>query len=154
MKLQFESGRTRALVIPCLIMALGFPAWAALGDNTMSIQNDQVHMKGTLRSEVRDRYVMQEIRTPSGGSVREYASPGGTVFGVSWDGPGVPDLRQLLGSYFDTVRQAAAQRRGHGPLVIDTPDLYFAQNGHMRAFHGSAYLPQELPQGVSAADIK
>jgi hypothetical protein len=143
-----------AFLIPSLLMALAFPAWAALGDNTMSVQNDQVHMKGTLRSVVSDRYVMHEITTPSGGSVREYVSNGGTVFGVVWDGVGSPDLQQLLGSYFDTVRKAAQQRHGHGPVVIDTPDLYFAQTGHMRSIHGTAYLPQQLPQGIQSADIK
>jgi hypothetical protein len=63
-------------------------------------------------------------------------------------------LQLLLGSYFDTVQKAAAQRRGHGPLVIDTPELYFVQTGHMRAIHGTAYLPQQLPQGVESTDIK
>jgi hypothetical protein len=38
--------------------------------------------------------------------------------------------------------------------VIDTPDLYFAQTGHMRAIHGIAYLPQQLPNGVQSTDIK
>jgi hypothetical protein len=141
-------------LFPVLLLALALPAWAALGDNTMSVQNDQVHMKGTLRTVTNDRYVLHEITTPSGGSVREYVSNGGTVFGVAWDGPGSPDLQQLLGSYFDTVRKAAAQRRGHGPVVIDTPDLYFVQTGHMRAIHGTAYIPQQLPQGMQSTDIK
>ena len=141
-------------LLPLFVMALAFPAFAALGENTMSVQNDQIHMNGTLRSVTTERYVMHEIRTPSGGAVREYVSPGGNVFGIAWEGPGVPDLRQLLGSYFDTVQKLAAQRRGHGPVVIDTPELFFAQTGHMRAIRGSAHLPQELPQGVSASDIR
>lgn len=154
MNLPLIPSATRTVLIPVLLLALAFPAWAALGDNTMSVQADQIHMKGTLRSVAGDRYTMNEIRTPSGGAVREYVSPGGTVFGVAWDGPGAPDLQQLLGPYFDTVRKAAEQRRGHGPVVIDTPQLYFAQSGHMRAIRGTAYLPQELPQGVQSTDIK
>ncbi len=137
-----------------LLLASAFPAWAALGDNTMSVQEDQIHMKGTLRTVPSDRFVMHQITTPSGGSVREYVSSSGSVFAVAWDGPGSPDLQQLLGSYFDTVRKTAAQRRGRGPLVIDTPQLYFAQTGHMRAIHGVAYLPQQLPTGVQSTDIK
>jgi hypothetical protein len=153
MKPEFSSSNALLFLLP-LMVCLALPAWAALGDNTMSVQNDQVHMKGTLRLVTSDRYVMHEIRTSSGGSVREYVSPGGTVFGIAWDGPGVPDLQQILGPYFETMKQAAAQRRGHGPLVIDTPEFYFAQTGHMRAFHGTAHLPQQLPQGVTATDVR
>ena len=153
MKIELGSVMLR-LLLPSFLLALVLPAWAALGENTMSVQNDQVHMKGTLRSVVSRRYVMHEIRTPAGASVREYVSNSGTVFGVAWDGPGVPDLQQVLGSYFDAMKQAAAARRAHGPLVIDTADFYFAQSGHMRSFHGSAYLPQQLPRGVDATEIK
>ena len=149
-----QSSMILRLLLSSLVLALALPAWAALGENTMSVQNDQVHMKGSLRSVTSQRYVMHEIRTPAGASVREYVSNSGTVFGVAWDGPGVPDLQQVLGSYFDTMKQAAASRRGHGPLVIDTPDFYFVQSGHMRSFRGSAYLPQQLPQGVDATEIK
>ncbi len=146
--------RAILLSLPVFLLAFVFPAWASLGGNTMSVQDDQVHMKGTMRSTPSDRYVLQEITTPSGGTVREYVSGSGTVFGVVWNGPGSPDLQQLLGSHFETVRKAAAQRRGRGPVVIDTPDLYFVQTGHMRAMHGVAYLPQQLPNGVQTTDIK
>ncbi len=142
------------LVMTALLLAIALPAWAALGESALSVQNDQVHMRGTLRALTTDRYILQEIRTSSGGSVREYLTPGGAVFGVAWDGPGVPDLQQILGSYFETMKQAAARRNTHGPLVIDTPEFYFAQSGHMRSFRGTAYLPQQLPEGVKAGDVK
>lgn len=154
MNFELNVAKTFRLLLPSVVLALAFPAWAALGDNAMSVQNDQVHMKGSLRSVVSQRYTMHEIRTPGGVAVREYVSSGGTVFGLAWDGPGIPDMEQLLGPYFETVKQAAAQRRGHGPLVIDTPDFYFAQGGHQRSFHGSAHLPQQLPQGVETTDIR
>jgi len=141
-------------LLPLAFLAPASLAWCSLGDNSISIQSDQLQMHGTVRVVTTGRYSMHEIRTPSGGTIREYVSPGGTVFAVGWDGPGVPDLKQILGSYFDTMKQTAARRRGHGPLVIDTPEFYFVQSGHMRSFHGTARLPQQLPQGVSAADIK
>lgn len=149
----FSRGTMRAL-LPCFLVALAFPAWAALGDNAMSVQSDQARMKGTLRSVVSERFVMHEIRTPAGHAIREYVSPAGSVFGVAWEGPSVPDLQQVLGSYFDTMKQAAAQKRTRGPLIVDTGSFVFVQTGHMRSFQGSAYLPQELPQGVSTTDIK
>ena len=36
----------------------------------------------------------------SGTLVREYVSQDGTVFGAGWSGPRMPDLAELLGSYF------------------------------------------------------
>lgn len=143
-----------SLLLPCFVLALAFPAWGALGDNVMSVQNDQIHMKGTLRSVANERYVLHEIRTASGGSVREFVSPGGSVFGLAWEGPNVPDLQQILGQYFETMKQAASQRRSRGPLIIHTPEFVFEQTGHMRSFRGRAYLPQDLPQSVDAAEIQ
>ncbi len=146
--------RLLPVLVAGLAVALALPSWAALGDNTMSVQNDQAHMKGTLRTLSGERFVMHEIRTPAGHTVREYVSSGGKVFGVAWQGPSVPDLQQILGPYFETMKQAAAQKRSRGPLIINNGNFVFMQTGHMRAFQGSAYLLQEVPQGVSATDIK
>jgi len=30
----------------------------------------------------------------------------------------------------------------------------FAQSGHMRSFHGQAYIPQLVPQGVQPSNIR
>jgi hypothetical protein len=37
---------------------------------------------------------------------------------------------------------------------IETPEFVFQQTGHLRDFHGRAYLPQSLPQGVNASAIR
>jgi len=117
-------------------------------------------MKGMLRSVDNRTYVMHEITT-SGTVVREYVSPAGAVFGVAWEGQFPPNFQQLLGPYYQQVQQAAAQqaseqptRRRRGPVMIGTPGIVFSQGGHMRSFHGQAYIPQLLPQGVQASDIR
>jgi hypothetical protein len=38
--------------------------------------------------------------------------------------------------------------------MIETPGIVFVQTGHMRSFHGQAYIPQLVPQGVKAGDIR
>jgi hypothetical protein len=134
-----------------LFLACAWPADAALGDQLPSVQADQLRLGGTLRSAPMPGYLLHEIRTPTGATVREFASPAGTVFGVAWDGPFFPDLHQLMGRYFDLYSQAAAQRRrGHGPVVIETPDLVFESGGHPRHFHGRAYVPGLMPADVPA----
>jgi hypothetical protein len=77
------------------------------------------------------------------------------VFGVAWQGPSMPDLRQLLGVYFDQyVEAAAARRTRRAPVLVELPGLVVHSSGHMRAFSGKAYLPQGLPQGVTAEEIQ
>src|SRR5208283_2164449 len=127
----FPNGRSLRLLLPSVVLALAFPAWASLGDNVTSVQTDQARMRGTLRSVATQRYVTHEIQVPTGQTVREFVSPDGNVFGVAWDGPFQADLQQVLGSYFETMKQAvsAQQRRGHGPISIQTPDFVYQQGG-------------------------
>ncbi len=144
------------LVALLLILIVPLPARAALGDNAASVLSDQARMKGTLHSSDLKTYVVHEI-TASGTVVREYVSPGGLVFGVSWEGQFPPDFQQLLGPYYEQAKQAAAQDQPHprrAPIAIDTPALVFWQTGHPRSFHGVAYIPQLVPNGVLASDIR
>ena len=148
------------ILLSALLLALPFPAMAALGDNAASVLTDQARMKGTLRSVDAHTYVMHEITASTGTVVREYVSPAGAVFGVAWEGQFPPNLQQLLGPYYQQAQQAQQaassaqqQRRRRGPVVIETPGLVMYQTGHMRSFHGQAYIPQLVPQGVQASDI-
>jgi hypothetical protein len=139
------------IIIPC---APG--ARAELGGTVSSIRADQENMKGAARTIPAVSFTVHEIQTPTGTVVREFVSPGGTVFGVAWEGPWMPDLRQLLGSYFDQFVQAAqtSRRRGRGPLFIRENGLVVQTGGHARSFFGRAYLEPMLPPNVSAEEIK
>src|SRR5580698_1369333 len=135
------SGRWLALAMAGLLVGLPLPAKAALGDNAASVLADQARMKGTLHSTDYKTYVVHEI-TVTGTVVREYVSPGGAVFGVSWEGQFQPDFQQLLGSYYAQVKQAAAAQPSsarRAPLSVSTAGLVFQQSGHPRSFHGMAY---------------
>jgi hypothetical protein len=79
----------------------------------------------------------------------------GTVFAVTWRGQTIPDLRQLMGSYFDTFTSASnSQQSQRSHMIIRQDDLVVRSGGHMRAYMGSAYAPKLLPAGVTEADIK
>lgn len=146
--------------LPCLaffVIVLCAPAAnAELGGSVSSIQADQQRMKGTLRITPTALFTVHEIQTSTGTVVREFVSSGGAVFGVAWEGPWMPDLRQLLGPYFDQFVKAAQERkpRGRGPLFIQTNGLVVHTGGHARSFFGKAYLVPMMPQNVSAEDIK
>jgi|SRR5579862_2849184 len=140
------------------------PAWATLGDNAASVLRDQAHMKGALHSVDNRSYVLHEITLSTGAKVREYVSPAGAVFGVAWEGQFAPDFQQLLGTYFPQAQQAIAQQKSQeggtqavhrrAPVVLQTPGLVLVHGGHVRSFHGVAYIPQLIPSGVNAADIR
>ena len=87
-----------ALGIALLARSVAMPAFAALGEDAASIENDRAQMKGQSRLTSVAGYSVQEIQLPSGTVVREYVSSGGKVFAVSWRGPVIPDLRQTLGT--------------------------------------------------------
>ena len=67
-------------------------------------------------------------------------------------------MRQILAGYFGQYQQATQaqvnSRAGRRPLVIDQPGLVVQSGGHMRSFTGRAYIPEMLPQGVSAEAIR
>ena len=140
------------------ILALPFSLRASLGGDATSVQTDREKMQGALRSSSGAAYTLHEIQASTGVAVKEYLSPAGKVFAVSWQGPVHPDLRQLLGTYFEQYTQAVqaerAHRRGHGPLRIEQPGLVIQLEGHMRSYRGRVYVPQMLPAGVHAEDIR
>jgi hypothetical protein len=152
----FSNETATRFFLVSILLVLSSPAWASLGDNVRSVQNDKAHMKGTLRSVATQRYVTHEIQVPTGQRVREFVSPDGNVFGVAWEGPFQPDLQQVLGGYFETMKQAVAaqQRHGHSPVSIETSGFVFQQGGHMRHFHGRAYVPTLLPPSVDPAEVQ
>jgi hypothetical protein len=156
---------TRSRSSACLLsLALTMLAWpapvmAALGGTETSVQDDRAHMRAALLRVTRaERYTVHEMRASSGTKVREYVSTTGRVFGVAWDGPWQPDLRQVLGTYFEQYVQAARdvrpRRSGHGPLQIQEPGLVVQLSGHPRAYAGRAYIPALVPQGLGPDAIR
>jgi hypothetical protein len=147
------------LVMAALIVATApVGAWASLGGDAASVQADQIHLQGRRTLKTAALYTVHEIQGTSGTVVREYVSPEGKVFGVAWQSPWVPDMRQLLGTYFDEYTRANQARQGarirRGPVLINEPGLVVQIVGHPRAFAGRAYVPEMLPSGVRSESIQ
>jgi len=140
-----------------LVLALGAaPSWAVLGAYESSVSLDTQFMLGEDRVTSAQGNKFHQITSPTGAVVTEYISPEGKVFGISWRAPVIPNLEKLLGSYITPVQQAAqaqTRRRG-GPFIVRASDLVFVSGGHMRGFHGSAYVPSLLPRNVSAEVVR
>jgi hypothetical protein len=146
------------IVMMLTILAIPFPAVASLGGDTKSVQADQARLHGTLRSTTNGTYTVNEIRAPTGVVLREYVSLAGKVFGVAWQGPSRPDLRQVLGAYFEPFMEAVQAQKtprvARGPLVIEQAGLVVEMGGHMRSFFGRAYIPEIMPPDVTAKEIQ
>ena len=147
-------GRAAAVVA---VVGLSMPAMASLGGNVGSIQADTAHMSASVNKSEENNYEVHELQSPTGTVENEYLSSSGTVFAVTWHGPFMPDMQQILGSYFQQYSAAlSSQSRQYGrrPLDIRQPGLVVQTGGHMRAHWGRVYVPALLPDGVSAEKLQ
>ena len=141
-------------VVAVATLVITLPAAASLGGDESSVAADHAVLAGQIKVARVQRYAVHEIAAPSGTVVREFVSPAGKVFAVSWSGPTMPDLRQLLGPYFDTYVAEVQKRKARGAVNVVLPGLVVQSGGHMRAFAGKAYLPDGMPAGVASEEIR
>ena len=153
----------RILVAAALLMMLftpvaSAPVWAALGQPAATVERDRVMMKGQRHSRTGAGYSIETI-TVAGMQIKEYASGDGVVFAVVWRGTGVPDLKLLLGEYFEEYREGVTAARNRRPRVrepfrMKSERLVVERAGHSRSLWGRAYLPSHVPSGVKPEDIQ
>jgi len=144
---------TRTLVCALAMACSGVPALAALGGDVTTVESDRASLKGALHMRTTSTYTIHEIQL-TGLVVREFVSPSGKVFGVTWQGNGIPDLQQMLGSYYSEFAQAASvAQHDHHHLNVETPQVIVQSRGHTREFSGRAWAPALLPQNFSLSDL-
>lgn len=128
-------------------------AVAGLGGDAASVEADRANLKGAMRVTPEVNFTVHEITTGKL-QVHEYLSSAGKVFAVSWRGPGIPDLKQMLGDYYGQFAQAAsAPHYNRHHLNIETPQVVVQSSGHTRSFFGRAWVPALLPQNFSVDQI-
>lgn len=157
-----------ASLVAALVAA---PAHAVLGGAPMATPNGATANGAVSRAAVvpggasptaaassAAAYSVRSTTLANGTVVNEYVSAAGVVFGIAWQGRQMPDLPNLLGSYFPQYLQALkaqrAARGSRGPVSVEDSGLIVQSGGHMGSFAGKAYLQDALPAGVSASDIQ
>ena len=92
----------------------------------------------------------------SGTEVHEFLNDRDTVFAVSWSGPFLPDLKEVLGSHFQTLRDHVKKRAGgaRSQVRLQQDDLVIFSGGRPGAFEGRAWIPALLPAGFDTAAVK
>ncbi len=139
------------------VLSFSLPAMASLGGHADSIQADTAHMSASVNQSSGNYYEMHQLQSPAGTVVNEYLSPSGTVFAVTWHGPFMPDMQQILGTYFQQYSTALASQPhqyGHRPLNIQQSGIVVQTSGHMRAHWGRVYVPALVPDGVNAEQLQ
>jgi hypothetical protein len=146
-----------ARVLVCLAVGIAAPseARAALGGDAASIAIDSATLGGTRAIQGAVGWEVHALRLPSGTLVHEYLR-GGKVFAVAWGGPVLPDLRLLLGAYFEPYVQSPQSRgTGHHHMrVVATPEWVVQSAGHHESFVGRAWLPMQLPPGFDLDTVR
>ena len=138
------------------LLILPISALATLGEDFSPVLINQAHRLRALRVTSQQKYTVNEYAIEAGTIVREFVAPTGKVFAVIWKGPYIPDLRQLLGVHFDHYSATAAQisRPGRRPVILRDTQLVINAGGHLHAFYGVVYLPDQMPAGVTEDEIQ
>jgi hypothetical protein len=130
-------------------------SFAALGGNESSIEADLSQIHGIRQIQNVAQYQIHQIQQDTGTLVKEYVLPQGLVFAISWQGPVLPNLEQILGLYFTDYQQTIQEKNTpRSPTTLRQDKVVIQSKGRMRAFQGIAYIPSLLPVGFSEKDIQ
>jgi len=145
---------------PCLA-SLGRAPSAFAGTNTVHQARALAAANGTgstsgSSSGSSANYSVSTTTLAGGTTVREYAGADGVVFAVTWNGPFLPDLRELLGQHFATLKNESARqpKAGRGQVRVAQPDVTIESGGHMRAYAGRAWINSRLPAGFDTDTLE
>lgn len=130
------------------------PAWAELG-GTVQPQAALIREQSSVVATTKQLNVYQTTTT-AGTQIKEYANADNAVVAVSWQGPTLPNLKDLLGKYFQPFadRPKTGNAVNHHSAELKTDDLVVQSQGRMRSFSGRAYLPKLLPADFNLDQIK
>lgn len=143
----------RSLLAALTAAVLSGGSWAGLGAAPGHFPAQAAATaKSSIVSTGAASYTLVQHQLDSGTLVQEFVDSSGKVFAVSWSGPFLPDLKELLGPYFDAMAaQGQAQGRAaqRSRLTLRSPEVVIVSSGHMGALEGRAWLPSQLPRGFN-----
>lgn len=132
-------------------------AGAELGGAMTGVQADRAHLDARLTSTPGGTHTRHDMTLPNGGMVKEFTNANGRVYALTWAGPGKPDLRSLLGGYFDRLQAGTARinpRARRQPMQLVRSDVVIQTGGHMGYFWGVAYIPALAPADFAVTDLQ
>jgi Protein of unknown function (DUF2844) len=146
------------LILSTTALVLSRPAQAILGADINSVEKDRA-MFSAVRSqpELHENYAVHELNSAAG-KVREFATPEGVVFCITYLTVTQPDLPSLMGSYSDDFKSASAKsikrpgRRAYA--AIEGNHVKLERYGHPRALRGRICATDLIPSGVNLNELR
>jgi hypothetical protein len=144
---------TASAATPCLA-SLGRAPSSFAGTSSVHQARALAAASGTTAGST--SYSVSTTTLTGGTTVREYVGADGVVFAVTWNGPFLPDLRELLGQHFTTLTNESARqpKAGRGQVRVARPDVTIESGGHMRAYAGRAWINSRLPAGFDTDTLE
>jgi Protein of unknown function (DUF2844) len=138
----------------CCILVLGFPilAQAELGGNLASITQEQKTFGSTLTTSPQSNYTIYIQNISPDLVIKEYVSNSGNIFGVAWKGSTLPNFQIILGNYYSNY--LSAQQQNPRSVFVRDDNLVLESGGMMGGYIGRAYLPKQLPEGMTPTAIQ
>jgi hypothetical protein len=152
-------GSLRA-AIACGLALAGADARATLGEAAASAEADRARVGGERRvAQATDAHLRVHVITRADGStIKEFETPAGVVFAISWSTRLKPRLDELLGAhaadYAQATREALSTPGVRHQLRIARGDLVVQASGRLNAHAGLAYLRSLVPAGVRVDDLR
>jgi hypothetical protein len=130
---------------------------AILGEKVASITADKTRFKAKSYKRMQsDSYSIHEMEI-DGNIVKEFASPDGDVFAVSWRGLKPPNLETLFGKHYDDYKKQFDQQprqKGRQPIQVKASNVVVRHGGHMRDLFGNACIPNLMPADHRCEDFQ
>jgi hypothetical protein len=137
-----------------LLLGLGIPrqAEATLAGDVVSVLTNQARLGASRTEQKLATGTRHDLYLPSGTIVHEYVSLAGAVYAIDWRGPRMPNLRELLGSYFASLDEPGSIQELHRRNVSGD-DFELRSFAHRGFFAGRAWVPSKVPAGVRPDEI-
>jgi hypothetical protein len=144
-------------LIPAVFLILGAQAFASLGGDESSVQEDSQSLGGSAQVTQRQQYRLHEI-SKNWVHVREFVANSGKVFALAWNGKKHPELQTVLGTHLVDFQTAISQaRKTHhhgGSLSVTVGNVHVEMGGHMGSVYGQVWLMDQVPAGMDVHEIK
>lgn len=162
----------QAAVALAAALGAGIPAHAALGEFPLTGANEHVKASSNVAPKLTvfaqasgaatqaTGFTINTVTLDSGTTVKEYvATATNKVFAVVWQGPAIPNLKEVLGESFNAyvsapVGASGVRLGGVSSRSYSANGLVVRSHGVPGHFAGYAYLSASFPQGVTLQTLR
>lgn len=138
-----------------LLWAVTLASHAGLGGPPADFGGNALSQRRVQQAQATGSVTYRETVLNTGTVIHEYLGDDGVVYAVTWKGPLLPDLHELLGSHYSALAQPGVpMRQGNGHLQIRRDDLVVETRGQMGAFEGRGWLPPRVPRFLKIDRLK